>query len=85
VGERSRGRFVTRAGFPVQDCSPYRGLHVRRERLDLFKEHSLSLVRNPSVTIRNLCIAVSPLASRDAMRLPHVRTRGPAALREPSR
>jgi hypothetical protein len=27
----SRGRFTTRADFPRHDCSPYRGLHVRRD------------------------------------------------------
>ena len=26
-------RFATPAGFPLQDCNPYRGLHVRRESL----------------------------------------------------
>jgi hypothetical protein len=29
----SRGRFATSADFPLQDCNPYRGLHVLRERL----------------------------------------------------
>jgi hypothetical protein len=33
VGDRSRGRFATPADFPRHDCSPNRGLHVRRERL----------------------------------------------------
>jgi hypothetical protein len=32
VGERSRGRFATPAADLLpDDCSPYRGLHVRRE------------------------------------------------------
>jgi hypothetical protein len=30
---RSRGRFATPADSPHQDCSAYRGLHVRRESL----------------------------------------------------
>jgi ATP-dependent helicase YprA (DUF1998 family) len=30
-GQRSQGRFATPADFPLHDCSPYRGLHVRRE------------------------------------------------------
>jgi hypothetical protein len=29
--DRSRGRFVTPAGFPLQNCSPYKRLHVRCE------------------------------------------------------
>jgi hypothetical protein len=29
----SRGLFATPVDFPPQDCSPYRGLHARRERL----------------------------------------------------
>ena len=33
VGDRSRGRFATPAGFPLHDGTPYRGLHVRRESL----------------------------------------------------
>jgi hypothetical protein len=33
VGDRTRGRFATPAYFPVHGCSPFRGLHVRRERL----------------------------------------------------
>jgi hypothetical protein len=33
VGDRSRGRFATPVDSPLQECSPYRGFHVRRERL----------------------------------------------------
>jgi hypothetical protein len=33
VGNRSRGCFATPADFPRHDCSPYPGLHVRRECL----------------------------------------------------
>jgi hypothetical protein len=33
VGDRSRGRFATPAGFSLHDCSPYPHVHVRRESL----------------------------------------------------
>jgi hypothetical protein len=33
VGDGSRGRFAPPADFPLQDCSPYRALPVRRECL----------------------------------------------------
>jgi hypothetical protein len=33
VGDRSRGRFATPADSPLQDCSPYSHVHVRRGSL----------------------------------------------------
>ena len=33
MGDRSHGRFVTPADFPLHDCSPHSRVHVRRERL----------------------------------------------------
>jgi hypothetical protein len=33
AGDRSRGRFATPADLPLQGCSSYRELHVRRESL----------------------------------------------------
>jgi hypothetical protein len=45
VGDRSRSRFATPADSPLQDCSPYRGKHVRRESVGVVqrsKEHFLS-------------------------------------------
>jgi hypothetical protein len=33
VGDRSRGRYATPADFALHDCSPCRGLRVRRESL----------------------------------------------------
>ena len=43
-------RFATPAGFPRHECSPYRGLHVRREKRGVcpwFKDHSLSRRAKP--------------------------------------
>jgi hypothetical protein len=34
----SRGRFATPADFPLRDCSPYLGQHVRRESVGSFKD-----------------------------------------------
>jgi hypothetical protein len=71
VGDRSRGRFATPAGFPRQDCSRYRGLHVRRERLGFVARSRTILCRpvpNPSVTIRNFFIAVHRGARRELLR-----------------
>jgi hypothetical protein len=47
VGDRSRGLFTTPADFPRQDCTPYRGLHVRRECLDLYIVQGPFSVANP--------------------------------------
>ena len=61
MGDRSRGRFATPADFPLQDCSHYRGLHVRRESLG-FVHRSRAIycrpVPNLDLTIRTLFIAV---------------------------
>jgi hypothetical protein len=62
VGDRSRGRFATPADLPLQDCSPYRGLHVRRERLGGVHRSRAVFCRpvpNLSAMIRNCFIAVS--------------------------
>jgi hypothetical protein len=61
VGDRSRGRFATPADLPRQDCSAYRGLHVRRESLGCVARSRTILFRpvpNRSVTIRKFFIAV---------------------------
>jgi hypothetical protein len=55
------GRFATPADFPLHDGTPYRGLHVRRERLGFVPRSMTILCRavpNPNVTIRHLCVAV---------------------------
>jgi hypothetical protein len=59
----SRGRFVTPADFPLQDCSPDRGMHVRREILGCVTRSRTILYRpvpNLDVATRNFCIAVRP-------------------------
>jgi hypothetical protein len=56
----SRGRFATPADFPLQDCSPYSHVHVRRERLGFVPRSRTILCRpvpNPLRLIRN-CISV---------------------------
>jgi hypothetical protein len=56
-GECSRGRFATPADFPRHDCSPYRGLRVRRWGLGFFRRSRAFFCRavpNLSVTIRKL-------------------------------
>jgi hypothetical protein len=61
VGDRSRGRFTTPADFPRHGGAPYRGLRVRRWGLGFAHRSRATLCRavpNPSVTIRNFCIAV---------------------------
>jgi hypothetical protein len=61
VGDRSRDRFATPADFPGHDCSPYRGIHARRERLGfVYRSRTLFYrpVPNLSSPIRNFCIAV---------------------------
>jgi hypothetical protein len=74
VGDRSRGRFATPADFPLHDSSPYRGLHVRRERLGFLmvqgpypspraKPHSfdsLSIVASLYVECFHLSVAHTP-------------------------
>jgi hypothetical protein len=55
----TRGRFATPADFPLHDCGPYRGLHVRRESLGFLprsRGHFLSPSK-PLRQIRNFCIA----------------------------
>jgi hypothetical protein len=44
-GGRSRGRYETPADFPLQDCSPYRELHVRRESLGFVHRSRASFCR----------------------------------------
>jgi hypothetical protein len=46
VGDRSRRRFATPADFLVRDCSPDRGLHVRRESVG-FVHRSRSIFCRP--------------------------------------
>jgi hypothetical protein len=46
VGDRSRGRFATPADSPLQDCSPYSQVHVRRESLG-FVHRSRTLYLSP--------------------------------------
>jgi hypothetical protein len=57
VGEMSsRGRFATPADFPRHDCSPYRGLHERRESVGFVHRSTAMFCRpvpSPSVPIRN--------------------------------
>jgi hypothetical protein len=54
--------------IPLQDCSSYRGLHVRRERLGVVRRaraiFSVAPVPNPDRLIRSFCIAVSLAARR---------------------
>jgi hypothetical protein len=61
----SRGRFAPPADFPLHDCSPYRGLHVRRERLGFVPsvDHFLFVSFDSflSRSIRNFFIAVGLL------------------------
>jgi hypothetical protein len=58
VGERSRGRFATPADFPLHDCSPYRGLYVRRERLGfVYRSRTIFCRRVPNLTLRFAAIA----------------------------
>jgi hypothetical protein len=64
VGDRSRGRFARPAGFPLHDCTPYSGLHARPESLGFVHRTRTIFCRhvpNPSVSIRNFCIAVPTL------------------------
>jgi hypothetical protein len=60
-GEMSdRSRFATPADFPRHGRSPCRWLHVHRESLRFVHRSRgifCRLVPNPSVTIRNFCIA----------------------------
>ena len=79
-GDRSRGRFAMPADFPHQDCSPYRGLHVRCERLGFDPLSRTNLCRpvpNPNRPIRNFCIAGvlsgGPTQRPNAQRSGHVR------------
>jgi hypothetical protein len=61
VGDRSRGRFATPAGFPRPECSPYSHVHAPRKFgiYPSFKEYFMSPRAKPlSVPIRNFCIAV---------------------------
>jgi hypothetical protein len=49
VGDRSRGCFTTPADFPLQDCSPYRGLHAAKFwDFPSFKDRFLSPRANPT-------------------------------------
>jgi hypothetical protein len=58
LGERSRGRFATPADFPLHDCSPYRGLYVRRERLGfVYRSRTIFCRRVPNLTLRFAAIA----------------------------
>jgi hypothetical protein len=54
VGDRSRGRFATPSDFPLQYCSPYSHVHVTSRKCGIFpsfKNHFLSPVPNPNITI----------------------------------
>ena len=53
----SRGRFATPADFPRQDCSPYRGLHVRRESLGCV-HRSRAILCRPAPN-RSCCLTLS--------------------------
>jgi hypothetical protein len=58
VGDRSRGRFATPADFPQHDGTPYRGLHVRRERLGFVPRSRAIFCRsapNPNSYDSQLC------------------------------
>ena len=60
MGDRSRRRFVTPADFPLNDCSPYSRVHVRRDSLGFFPRSRTIFCRpepNPSSPIRNFCLA----------------------------
>jgi hypothetical protein len=62
----SRGRVVMYADFLLQDRSPYRNLHARRERLDVVHCSRAIFCRpapNPNRPIRNFCIDVRGLIS----------------------
>jgi hypothetical protein len=82
VGDELRGRFATPADFSRQDCSPYRGLHVRRESLG-FAHRSRGVfcrpVPNTNVTIRTLFIARRCLLSPLLMASPSLPVRRLAA------
>jgi hypothetical protein len=60
VGDRSRGRFATPAEFPLDDCSQYRGLHVRREFL-VFVHRSGPFSVAPCQTLALRFATFSPL------------------------
>jgi hypothetical protein len=67
------GRFATPADSPLHDCSPYRGLHVRRESLGVVP-HSRTLSCRPVPTLNFTWLArlahLLPLAVR-ALRAKH--------------
>jgi hypothetical protein len=61
VGNRSRGRYATPAGFPRHDGTPYWGLRIRQWGLGVVHRSRAIFCRavpNPNDTIRNFCIAV---------------------------
>jgi hypothetical protein len=56
--------FATPADFPRRECSPYQGLHARRERFGFVHRLRIDFCRrvpNPNVTIRNFVSAVCAL------------------------
>jgi hypothetical protein len=56
VGDRSRGRYATPAGFPRQDSSPYSHARVSRASLGFVRRSSTGFCRpvpNPNISIRN--------------------------------
>jgi hypothetical protein len=66
VGGRSRGRFATPADFPLHDCSPGRGLRVRRWGLGFVHRPRTIFCRPVHYllrTIRIFCIAVHSLSA----------------------
>ena len=54
----TRGRFATPADFRLHDCSPYRGLHVRRECLP-FVHGSNAIFCRPMPKLQTLRFALS--------------------------
>jgi hypothetical protein len=57
----SRDRFATPAGSPRHECSPYRGLHARRESLGFVHRPRAIFCRaraKPCVTILVFCVSL---------------------------
>jgi hypothetical protein len=85
LGDRSRGRFATPAAdFPLHDGSPYSHVHIRRDSLGLVHRSRTILCRsvpNPSVTIRNVCIAVRRSYGDQALAERNGETRSDAMVR----
>jgi hypothetical protein len=61
----SRGRFATPAGFLPQDCSSYRGLHVRRKNVGVVpRSRAISVAPRQTLFIRFAIANVLPGVGR---------------------